>query len=269
MSNSPNSCKSCALKGNVCELSLAKDNYPLDSRCLECAQAGTDCGIPTDDKKLLDSGIETVSPNSHPGQRKCLNCAMGGKNCMFLQGYRPYPCVSCLRAGATACMIPSSPPPPQPQPQPDTMPVEATTDSYTNMLPFNSLPFPGMGFVTPEDPFWISQSTESQSLLGSALPEHGPAEHVPPFMDQPPISSQEDHEGIELPPNDHSDRFPPDMYREIDLEQKAYVPAAGGTSMKDRLANMLSPRRHRQHKHSPEPESWTDYIDMELERRFS
>ncbi|KAI2610633.1 uncharacterized protein GGS25DRAFT_155815 [Hypoxylon fragiforme] len=102
--SSGGSCAQCMSRGNVCELSLAND--PMhDFRCYECALVGEGCVIPTDDRNLLASGIRMGCPTEQPGHRKCLRCAMTNQNCTFRQGYRPYPCMSCVTAGATGCMI--------------------------------------------------------------------------------------------------------------------------------------------------------------------
>lgn len=239
----PPSCKFCTLNGNLCELSLARNRFPLDSRCLECIEAGIDCCIPTDDRTLLESGIETVGSTFHPGQRRCLNCAMGGKNCVFLQGHRPYPCVPCLRAGATACVVPPL--------LPGSVSPEPTNNFSGGMYSTSdSAQYPSTEYQTPVDQDLINQAFETQSLEGL----------VPSVYQWP----REDNSSQDLFPR--SNPVSQNYFNVFDLEQEAYLPA-GGTRMKDKLATKLLSRR--KHKHSPDPEDWLHWIDEDFERRMS
>ncbi|KAI2616334.1 hypothetical protein GGR54DRAFT_649629 [Hypoxylon sp. NC1633] len=110
--NSDKSCAGCVSRGVVCELSLAIDPLNTDNRCNECIEAGEGCMIPTDDRKLLQSGVKTATPTELPGHRKCLKCAVAGSMCHFSKGFRPYPCIACVVSEATGCLIPPPPPPP-------------------------------------------------------------------------------------------------------------------------------------------------------------
>ncbi|KAI0181658.1 hypothetical protein GGR52DRAFT_525587 [Hypoxylon sp. FL1284] len=164
--NSSVSCKSCVLRGDLCELSLLE---PMDYRCYACIRAGADCGIPTADGQLLQSGISTASPTTHPGQRKCLNCAMSNATCTFSLGSGPYPCFSCVRDGVATRMIP---PAPYDYTSAQTSPVTMHS-SYTNMEN-SDLQYEISG--SQVDPYPQYQDTGDQTSWGDSSAQNQPVE---------------------------------------------------------------------------------------------
>ncbi|KAI6085676.1 hypothetical protein F4821DRAFT_260809 [Hypoxylon rubiginosum] len=232
MASSSWSCKACDSHGSVCDLSLPKKDFTLDLRCNACVGAGTDCGIPTDDKKLLENGIDTASPSTQPSrlfglfsksrndrQRKCLNCATDNTNCKFPGGYRPNRCTQCFIEGASTCMIPASAPSSVPRDEPLgkslVEPLDEPLDDLVNVMAES---------VDPTDNMCSPMSVRQQ---------------------------------LEDDLNAYSGK---------DLEQ---YQLDGISPIDNVLSKELLLKKKKRHTHSPEPEPWTQWMDIEIDKAIA
>ncbi|KAI1340069.1 hypothetical protein F5Y15DRAFT_63269 [Xylariaceae sp. FL0016] len=92
------SCYKCLATDLQCEFYHA----PVTA-CVQCQELNIPCGIPTNDKKWLDEGVQTIR---QAGLRSCVECASRDDACVFPDLRRPDPCRQCIADGVD-CLIPT------------------------------------------------------------------------------------------------------------------------------------------------------------------